>query len=83
MPDEVVDFFTVLAPGDMIVLTPAGNFAATVTAADSPLEGIIVSTGEDDLVPPMTEPSGRLQNSRRTAKSMTTKCPDRGVARYR
>ncbi|MGW6681153.1 hypothetical protein ACWGBO_14845 [[Kitasatospora] papulosa] len=39
LPDELVDFFAGLAPGDMIVLARAGDFAATVTAAGGPLEG--------------------------------------------
>jgi hypothetical protein len=55
LPDGVVDFITGLAPGEMIVLTRAGAFVATVTVAGGPLEGVIVSTGEDDPAPPTTD----------------------------
>jgi hypothetical protein len=55
LPDGVVDFITGLAPGEMIVLTRAGAFVATVTVAGGPLEGVIVSTGEDAPAPPTTD----------------------------
>lgn len=47
LPDAVAEFFAALEPGEMVVLTRGGDFAATVTAAGGPLEGVVVSSGED------------------------------------